>query len=255
MVTLISEKRHNLILQELKNKDFLTLQELMDRTGCSSSTIRRDLSKLQQEGKLQRIHGGATIGHNRIVEPRLKEKLTQNSQEKKEIARQAAKQISDNDCIFLDAGSTTLEMIPYIDAKEIIVVTNGLTHVEQLLKKGFKTLMLGGQVKANTFATVGSSALETLRRYCFDKSFIGMNGIDEKYGLTTPDEQEALIKETAMRLSNESFVVVDETKFNQVYFARVPARDNTQIITSKRGIENHVNDDFRKQYRFLGGIL
>ena len=58
-----------------------------------------------------------------------------------------------------------------------------------------------------------------------------------------------------MRLSNESFVVVDETKFNQVYFARVPARDNTQIITSKRGIENHVNDDFREQYRFLGGIL
>ena len=88
---MISEKRQSLILQELKKKDFLSLQELIERTGCSASTIRRDLSKLQQEGKLQRIHGGATIGHNRIVEPRLKEKLTQNTQEKKEIARQPAK--------------------------------------------------------------------------------------------------------------------------------------------------------------------
>ena len=109
--------------------------------------------------------------------------------------------------------------------------------------------MLGGQVKENTFATVGSSALETFRRYCFDKSFIGMNGIDVKYGLTTPDEQEALIKDNAMRLSNESFVVVDETKFNQVYFARVPVQDNTRIITSKQGLQ-HVNEAFTAQYEF-----
>ena len=244
MVILISEKRHDLILQELIKKDFLTLQELMDRTGCSASTIRRDLSKLQLAGKLQRIHGGATLNHNRMVEPRLTEKLTQNSREKKEIAKRAARQIRDNECVFLDAGSTTLEMIPYIDAKDIIVVTNGLTHVEQLLKKGIKTLMLGGQVKENTFATVGSSALETLKRYCFDKSFIG----------TTPDEQEALIKDNAMRLSNESFVVVDETKFNQVYFARVPVQDNTRIITSKQGLQ-HVNEAFAGQYEFLGGTI
>ena len=254
MVILISEKRHDLILQELIKKDFLTLQELMDRTGCSASTIRRDLSKLQLAGKLQRIHGGATLNHNRMVEPRLTEKVTQNSREKKEIAKRAARQIRDNECVFLDAGSTTLEMIPYIDAKDIIVVTNGLTHVEQLLKKGIKTLMLGGQVKENTFATVGSSALETLKRYCFDKSFIGMNGIDVKYGLTTPDEQEALIKDNAMRLSNESFVVVDETKFNQVYFARVPVQDNTRIITSKQGLQ-HVNEAFAGQYEFLGGTI
>ena len=61
--------------------------------------------------------------------------------------------------------------------------------------------MIGGQVKETTMATVGANALETLRRYCFDRAFIGMNGMDSKYGFTTPDEQEALIKETAMKLS------------------------------------------------------
>ena len=82
----------------------------MDRTGCSASTIRRDLSKLQLAGKLQRIHGGATLNHNRMVEPRLTEKLTQNSREKKLPNEQLDK--LEIMSVFLDAGSTTLEMIP-----------------------------------------------------------------------------------------------------------------------------------------------
>ena len=175
---MISEKRQNLILQELTQKDFLTLQDLVDRTGCSASTIRRDLSKLQNMGKLQRVHGGATIHQNRVKEPKLSEKRTQNLREKQEIAKRAACDIQDHECIFLDAGSSTFELIQYIEAKDITVVTNGMTHVEELLKHGIKTLMIGGQVKPTTMATVGANALETLRRYCFDRAFIGMNGID-----------------------------------------------------------------------------
>ncbi|MBL7565777.1 DeoR/GlpR family DNA-binding transcription regulator [Staphylococcus saccharolyticus] len=250
---MISEKRQTLILQELAQKDFLTLQELIDRTGCSASTIRRDLSKLQKIGKLQRVHGGATLNQNRVVEPGLSEKLTKNLREKQEIAKQAAQEIQDKECIFLDAGSSTFEMIQYIDAKDIIVVTNGMTHVEELLKHGIKMLMIGGQVKATTMATVGANALETLRRYCFDRAFIGMNGIDLKYGLTTPDEQEALIKETAMKLSNEKYILVDQSKFNQVYFARVPLLDSTILITSQKALKNKVTDAYKTQFYFLGG--
>ena len=81
------------------------------------------------------------------------EKLTQNLREKQEIGKRAAQEIQDNECIFLDAGSSTLEMIQYIDARDIIVVTNGMTYVEQLLKNGINTLMIGGQVKETTMAT------------------------------------------------------------------------------------------------------
>ena len=144
-------------------------------------------------------------------------------------------------------------MIQYIDARDIIVVTNGMTHVEQLLKNGINTLMIGGQVKETTMATVGANALETLRRYCFDRAFIGMNGMDSKYGFTTPDEQEALIKETAMKLSSEKYVLVDQTKFNQVYFARVPLLDGTKIITSQKALKNKVTEAYTNQYHFLGG--
>ena len=145
------------------------------------------------------------------------------------------------------------EMIQYIDAKDIIVVTNGMTHVEQLLKYGIKTLMIGGQVKETTMATVGANALETLRRYCFDRAFIGMNGIDLKYGFTTPDEQEALIKETAMKLSNDKYILVDQTKFNQVYFARVPKSEGIKIITSQKAFKNKVTEEYLSEYHFVGG--
>src|SRR5699024_11362682 len=87
-----------------------------------------------------------------------------NLKEKQEIGRLAALEIEDNECIFLDAGSTTLEMIPYIKAQNIVVVTSGLTHVEELIKYGIRTFILGGEIKATTFATVGASALETDRK-------------------------------------------------------------------------------------------
>ncbi|HEK6921638.1 TPA: DeoR/GlpR transcriptional regulator [Staphylococcus aureus] len=252
---IITEKRHELILEELSHKDFLTLQELIDRTGCSASTIRRDLSKLQQLGKLQRVHGGAMLKENRMIEANLTEKLATNLDEKKMIAKIAANQINDNECLFIDAGSSTLELIKYIQAKDIIVVTNGLTHVEALLKKGIKTIMLGGQVKENTLATIGSSAMEILRRYCFDKAFIGMNGLDIELGLTTPDEQEALVKQTAMSLANQSFVLIDHSKFNKVHFARVPLLESTTIITSEKALNQESLKEYQQKYHFIGGTL
>ena len=136
------------------------------------------------------------LNESSILEPNLADKRGTNLKEKQEIARLAALEIEDNECIFIDAGSTTLEMIPYIDAQNIIVVTSGLTHVEELIKHGIRTFILGGEIKSTTYATVGASALETLKSYRFDKVFLGMNGIDLKYGLTTPDEQEAIIKNT-----------------------------------------------------------
>ena len=202
-------------------------------------------------GKLQRVHGGATIHQNRVKEPKLSEKELRIYVKNKKSLNVFACDIQDHECIFLDAGSSTFELIQYIEAKDITVVTNGMTHVEELLKHGIKTLMVG-QVKPTTMATVGANALETLRRYCFDRAFIGMNGIDVKYGLTTPDEQ-ALIKETAMKLSNHKYVLVDQSKFNQIYFARVPILDGLSIITSQKAMQSKMTEAYMNEFNFIGG--
>ncbi|MCU5745790.1 DeoR/GlpR family DNA-binding transcription regulator [Staphylococcus sp. SQ8-PEA] len=252
---MISEKRYDLILSKLQNKDFLTLQELVEYTGSSESTIRRDLSKLQQMGKLSRVHGGATLNQSVVKEPHLAEKRSKNLKEKQEICRIAADLIDDNDCIFMDAGSTTLEMIPYIKASSVTVVTNGLTHVEALLKHGIKTITLGGEVKATTFATVGTNTLETLKHYRFDKAFVGINGIDIKYGLTTPDEQEALIKSYAIELSRSSYVLADHSKYRNVYFAHVPINEGVSLVASKQVRSLDGIESFEAYYQFIGGAL
>ncbi|MFR6533910.1 MAG: DeoR family transcriptional regulator, partial [Staphylococcus simulans] len=75
---MITQKRFELIIQLLKEKEFLTLQEIIDLTGCSASTIRRDLSKLQKMGKLQRVHGGATLKTTALSEPKMSEKKERN---------------------------------------------------------------------------------------------------------------------------------------------------------------------------------
>lgn len=250
---MITEKRHELILTELAKKDFLTLQELIDRTGCSASTVRRDLSKLQQRGKLSRVHGGATLDTSSKLEPNLIDKRSQNLREKQAIGKLTANLIHDNDCIFIDAGSTTLEMIPYITARDLTVVTNGLTHVEELLKQGIKTFIVGGHVKSTTLATIGGSALDTLRRYRFDKAFLGINGIDVNHGLTTPDEQEALVKEYAMRLSQQSYVLADHTKYHRRYFAHVATSDQLSIIASTQVAQLDCYEQLQQQYSIIGG--
>ncbi|UXR78710.1 MULTISPECIES: DeoR/GlpR family DNA-binding transcription regulator [unclassified Staphylococcus] len=231
---MLTDKRHALIIDVLGQHNFLSLQQLMDYTGSSASTIRRDLTKLQSEGLLTRVHGGAKLIDSG-VEPELSMKRTQHIEEKIEIAKQAASLINDNDCVYLDAGSTTLEMIPFISATDITVVTNGLTHVESLLKQGIRIYIVGGEMKSTTMAVVGTRAVNFLRNYCFNKVFLGINGIDVATGLTTPDEREALMKEVAIQQSQQTYVLADASKFYQTHFATVKAVEPPIVITSAFG--------------------
>ncbi|KIX91708.1 DeoR faimly transcriptional regulator [Staphylococcus microti] len=231
---MLTDKRHALIIDVLAQHNFLSLQQLMEYTGSSASTIRRDLTKLQAEGLLTRVHGGAKLVAL-TTEPELSTKRTQHIEEKVEIAKQAATLINDGDCLYLDAGSTTLEMIPYIQATDITVVTNGLTHVEALLKQGIRTYIVGGEMKPTTMAVVGTRAVNFLKNYCFNKVFLGINGIDVGTGLTTPDEREALMKEVAIQQSQQTYVLADASKFHQTHFATVKAVEPPIVITSERG--------------------
>ena len=131
------------------------------------------------------------------------------------------------------------------------MVTNGLSHVERLLHRGIKTLMIGGEVKATTFATVGASALEVLRRYCFDKAFIGMNGLDLNHGLTTPDEKEALIKERAIHQATTSYVLLDHSKLDEIYFAHVSTKScHVEYIVSEQLRHHNRYNEYKEKYHF-----
>ncbi|MCH1625926.1 DeoR/GlpR family DNA-binding transcription regulator [Ferdinandcohnia quinoae] len=230
---MLTPERHQIIVDLLKQKGVVKLQELVERTDSSESTIRRDLMQLEEANKLKRVHGGAELIQGKRSEPSYQEKSAKNLQQKEMIAKYAASLVNDGDSIFLDAGSTTMQMIPYLNQKDITVVTNGVNLIEELLEKEITTYLIGGMVKKRTKALIGSGAITGLKGYRFDKCFIGVNGIDLHYGYTTPDPEEALLKQTAMSLSREKYIVADHSKFGEVSFAKIAELQEAVIITDK----------------------
>jgi len=228
---MLTEERYGVILQRLQERGVVRLQELTELLGASESTVRRDLVDLEERKLLKRIHGGAALPGQKSLEPGMEEKTLKNVQEKQVIARLAAKQLNDGECIYLDAGTTTLAMIPYIEARDITVVTNGLSHVEALVAKNIRSYLLGGMMKMHTKAVIGSIALQNMDNFRFDKCFLGANGVDPKMGYTTPDPEEALIKRRAHELSGSSYVLADSSKFGEITFAKLFDLEEAVLIT------------------------
>ena len=121
-------QRHQIILNELDKKGNVTVASLVELTGASESSIRRDLVELDHQGFLKRVHGGATLipKVTQTIEDPLGKRQLLNADEKKKIAKYAASLIKENDVVYLDAGSSTLELIEYLDQKEAHYITNGL---------------------------------------------------------------------------------------------------------------------------------
>ncbi|MFY4774565.1 DeoR/GlpR family DNA-binding transcription regulator [Metabacillus sp. RGM 3146] len=240
---MLTPERHSRILKLLSKKEVVPLQELVDATDASESTIRRDLSQLQKEKKLRRVHGGAELIQQKGEEPSVAQKSSKYTEEKAKIAKYAASLVKSDDRIFLDAGTTTLQMIKHLSGKNIVVVTNGITHLEELLKYEIPVYLTGGYVKYKTRALIGAKAMESLSAYRFDKCFMGVNGIHLDSGYTTPDPEEAAIKKIAISLSEEAYILADHTKLEEVAFSKIADLHEAAILTEC------IESDLLKEYR------
>lgn len=228
---MLTEERYTFILDELKHNGIVKTQELMTALQCSESTIRRDLDQLEQDRKLRRVHGGAKRFYQLDDELSNNEKSSKNIQEKQAIAKFAASLIEKNDIVFIDAGTTTLAMIDYIENGNITVVTNGILHASLLTDKNINTFLIGGNIKPSTKAIIGPTSIHQLRNYRFNKAFIGINGIDIEFGCTTPDPEEAALKSLAIKQASITYMLADQSKWNKVNFANVCDMEEVTIIT------------------------
>ncbi|KMY43886.1 DeoR faimly transcriptional regulator [Bacillus sp. FJAT-27916] len=229
---MLTPERQQYIIEKIKQDGFVKIQELVKDLNTSESTIRRDLSQLEDMHLLKRVHGGAEVVRKRGRELTISEKSTSHQLEKKAIAKFAASLIEDGDCIYLDAGTTTLEMISYIKEKAITVVTNGIQQAEALKDSDIITYLIGGRIKKSTNALIGSQAIQNLANYRFDKCFLGMNGIHPEWGYSTPDPEEAILKRSAIDLGKESYVLADISKFGETSFSKVAELYQATIITA-----------------------
>lgn len=242
---MLTEKRQEEILHLLDLKGCVTVQELKEQFDASESTIRRDLNVLHKKGALVKVFGGAVQAEARINtrEEQVALRKEQNREEKIKIAKYAASFIEPDDFIYLDAGTTTGYMIPYITEHSAAFVTNAVSHALLLAENGFRVILIGGELKAATEAIVGNEAYVNLKKYNFTKGFWGTNGVNPIAGFTTPDINEAMIKECAMKHTQKPYVLCDSRKFHQTSPVSFGEFSGARIITDQ------MPDESYEQYR------
>lgn len=231
---MLTEERFAKILTILERMGSVTVQQLMTELDASESTIRRDLTTLDANGQLTKVHGGAilksTAYSNRDDE--VEHRKEKNKEAKDKIAKYGASLIKAGDFVYIDAGTTTERLIDYITEKQAIYVTNAITHAKKLADHGCTVYILGGEFKAVTEAIVGEEAVVTLEKYNFTKGFWGTNAVSLVKGFSTPELKEALVKKKSMENCRDCYVLADESKFNQISSVTFAPFESATIITT-----------------------
>ena len=234
---MLAEERFGQILDLLNKQRTATVQELCEALGTSESTIRRDLTELDRLGKLNKVHGGATLPDSRFQaeEPSMQAKETLAVPQKRAIAAAAAALIHAEDFVFIDAGSTTLELVRALEGEALRAnyVTNGVAHARLLAQKGCRVYLPGGLLRPQTEAIVGAPAVSSIQQYNFTKAFMGANGVALEAGFTTPDPEEAAVKACAARRAHEVWFLADDTKFGSIYPAVIAGLQDGSILTNR----------------------
>lgn len=247
---MLTIERESLILKLLKEKNIVKTSEIVKFLGVSEATIRRDLDSLEKKNLITRVFGGATLKEKTEFsnDIDIRTRKTINIEKKLKIAKFAANLIDDNDCIYLDAGTTTLEMIKHIKAKNIKVVTNGLNLIDELEKYSFTFYLIGGKIKTKTSCTVGHCAKEFLKMFNFNKVFLGANGFDEN-NFSTPDPEEALVKEGALLQGGKIYFLCDSSKANTHSLINFATFLQGTLITDKKLDKKYKNYIIAKEVK------
>ena len=232
---MLTEQRYEIILKLLEEKRSITVTELKDILDTSESTVRRDITALDKAGRLTKVFGGAVVLERKVTayEPTVAQKSELNKKEKEKIAEYAASLIKADDFVYLDAGTTTGLILDYLEGTKASFVTNAVSHAPRLAKMGIHVFLIGGELKSSTEAVVGSQAIKMLSMYHFTKGFFGTNGITKREGFTTPDTNEALVKEKAVRQCRDAYVLADCSKFGQVSSVTFEEFAHMHILTEK----------------------
>ena len=232
---MLAEERLAARLEVVETQGAATVAQLCAATGASEATIRRDLTLLSHQGRLNKVHGGAVAAGGRFSaeEPDLTTKSRLHVEEKDRIGRYAAALVYDDDVVFLDAGTTTLAMTRYLGESGAVFVTTSIACAARLSELGRKVVVVGGRLKLGTEAIIGAEALSALERYNFTKAFLGVNGITVRQGCTTPDPEEAAVKARAAEQSYITYVLADSSKFGQVTAATIRPLDRVCVITDR----------------------
>jgi DeoR family transcriptional regulator, fructose operon transcriptional repressor len=231
---LLPVQRRRQIADLAEESGALRVAELASRFGVTDETIRRDLSALEEAGILTRQHGGALSTGMGFETPYGRRGREQNAA-KEAIARAALSFINDGSTIILDSGTTIRALVALLRTKrDLLVITNGVSHVPELLANPSTTVVLtGGSVRRASLGAVGDLAVATLQTLQADHAFLATQGFSAGTGVTYPSFEEVAVKRAMIAAGVEATLLADGSKCGRTSMVRVAPLDQfNRLITS-----------------------
>lgn len=232
-----TEERQYSILNLLARQGRLSVAEIVERFKVSEATARRDLETLAEQGKLQRVHGGALPIKQAPPEAPLLQREQEQFFEKQRIGQAAAALVGDGETIFLASGTTTLEVARHLRARQALtVITNSLPVMNTLAGlPGISLVGIGGLLRQSELSFVGHIAEQAIAELRADKVILGVHAFSLQDGLTSDYLPETLTDRAILKIGRQAILVADHTKFETVSPAFVaPVSSVHHLVTDSQ---------------------
>ncbi len=233
------EERHAIILESLKLHNSVQVTDLADKLNVSSVTIRKDLTELEKEKKLYRNHGSAILIDPYINNRNVLEKEKLYVEEKKLIGECAAQLITPKDSILIASGTTVHALARAIKSQDRLTVITASLEVATILSQNqnIDIIALGGSMRHSSLSVIGKYAEQMLSDFYCSKLFIGVDGIDLDFGITTTNMTEASLNRVMIQTAQKTIVLADSSKFGRRGFSKIADIEEIDHIIT----DSHIN--------------
>lgn len=233
---MLNNKRQEYILKKIQKEKFVNNKDLINELYVSEATLRRDLSKMELHGYLERIHGGAVLIESSTIESSLSVRMHAKSKEKKRIAEKAVELMKHELSYFFDSSSTVGQLIPIIqNLKDITVITNGLNnaHMISIKPSSINLLVAPGKVSVKTSSILGSDTINYINNFSCHMFLFSCSGMTSS-GITEASLEQSIIKQAMLKHSKVHVLLVDSSKFGKMYLSHTCSFDDIDyVITDK----------------------
>ncbi len=241
-------ERHKAILESLRNSGSVDVGVLSQQLKVSAVTIRKDLDMLEEKKLLYRTHGGAIIADPYIATRKVSEKEKLHPELKRRIGQRAVELLSPQDALIIASGTTVQAFARCIPNMKMTVITSAMNVVMELLDKpDIEIIQLGGIIRHSSASVVSEYAIRMLDNFACNKLFLGVDGIDPEYGLSTTHLQEASLNRMMIHSATKTIVLADSSKFGRRGFSKICDMSDIDHVITDSGTPAKMLDAMAEQ--------
>ncbi|WP_026884767.1 DeoR/GlpR family DNA-binding transcription regulator [Clostridium akagii] len=249
---MLPSERQKKFLDLLSIKDVIAISDFMEEFSISIETVRRDLSILEKQGKIEKVYGGAKLKKPLLSEPAMEERMVHKLKEKDLIGKKCSELINDGDCIFIDSGSTTYHIAKYIrNKKNLTIITNSIAVVNELITTDFEIIIIGGKIRQEERSVVTYDYIFNFSELNIQKSFICAGGITAENGISDFNMQEVVTRKKIIERSKTIYVAADSSKFGRDVMISIAPLDKIDFIITDSSLSKNLINSFKKSKTLL----